>query len=103
MLLIPAIDLRNGKCVRLRHGDPAQQTAYDGDPDDRAKSFAAAGARRLHVVDLDGAFGQGENHAAIARICKAVDIPVQTGGGIRSLADAQTRLDTGAAYVIVGT
>jgi len=103
MLLIPAIDLRHGKCVRLRHGDPAQQTGYDGDPVERAKDFAGAGAQRLHVVDLDGAFGQGENHAAIARICTAVDIPVQTGGGIRSLADAKTRLDAGAAYVIIGT
>jgi phosphoribosylformimino-5-aminoimidazole carboxamide ribotide isomerase len=103
MLLIPAIDLRNGKCVRLRHGDPAQQTSYDGDPVERATAFAAAGASRLHVVDLDGAFGHGENLEAIARICEAISIPVQTGGGMRSAAEVRTRFDLGAAAVILGT
>lgn len=103
MLLIPAIDLRNGKCVRLRHGDPAQQTSYDGDPVERATGFAAAGASRLHVVDLDAAFGHGENLDAIGRICEAVSIPVQTGGGIRSAADVRRRFDLGAAAVILGT
>jgi phosphoribosylformimino-5-aminoimidazole carboxamide ribotide isomerase len=103
MLVIPAIDLRGGKCVRMQQGDPARETTYDTDPVERAKAFVAAGAKQLHVIDLDGAFGSGENHGAIARICRAVDVPVQTGGGIRTLAHAQARLDAGAAYVILGT
>ena len=103
MIVIPAIDLRNGKCVRMHQGDPTKETTYDVDPVERAKSFVAAGAKRLHVIDLDGAFGSGENQAAIAAICKAVDVPVQTGGGIRSLANARARLDAGAAAIILGT
>lgn len=103
MIVIPAIDLRNGKCVRMQQGDPTRETEYDDDPVARAKAFAAAGAKRLHVIDLDGAFGSGENEAAIAKICVAVDIPVETGGGIRSIEVAQKRLDAGAAYVILGT
>ncbi|HEY8314997.1 MAG TPA: HisA/HisF-related TIM barrel protein [Candidatus Baltobacteraceae bacterium] len=103
MLVIPAIDLRGGKTVRMQQGDPSRETTYDGDPIARAKSFVAAGAKQLHVIDLDGAFGSGENHEAIARICRAVDVPVQTGGGIRTLKHAQSRIDAGAAYVILGT
>lgn len=103
MIVIPAIDLRNGKCVRMHQGDPTKETAYDVDPVERAKAFVAAGARRLHVIDLDGAFGSGENQTAIAAICKAVDVPVQTGGGIRTLANARACLDAGAAAVILGT
>ena len=103
MLVIPAIDLRGGKCVRLQQGDPSRETAYDGDPVERAKAFVAGGAVRLHAIDLDGAFGSGENHDAIARICRAVDVPVQTGGGIRTLEHAKARLRAGAAYVILGT
>ena len=103
MIVIPAIDLRNGKCVRMQEGDPTRETEYDDDPVARAKAFASAGAQRLHVIDLDGAFGSGENEAAIAQICAAVDIPVETGGGIRSIEVAQKRLDAGAAYVILGT
>ena len=103
MIVIPAIDLRNGKCVRMQQGDPTRETEYDDDPVARAKAFAAAGAQRLHVIDLDGAFGSGENEAAIAKICAAVEIPVETGGGIRSIEVAQKRLDAGAAYVILGT
>ena len=103
MIVIPAIDLRNGKCVRMQEGDPTRETEYDDDPVARAKAFAQAGAQRLHVIDLDGAFGSGENDAAIAAICKAVDIPIEVGGGIRSLEGAQKRLDAGAAYVILGT
>ena len=103
MIVIPAIDLRHGKCVRMHQGDPDKATTYDVDPVERAKAFVAAGARRLHVIDLDGAFGSGENQAAIAAICKAVDVPVQTGGGVRTLANARARLDAGAAAVILGT
>lgn len=103
MLLIPAIDLRGGKCVRMHQGDPARETTYDTDPVEQAKLFVAAGAKQLHVVDLDGAFGSGNNSEAIAAICRAVDVPVQTGGGIRTLAQARARLDAGAAYVILGT
>lgn len=103
MLVIPAIDLRGGKCVRMQQGDPSREKTYDTDPVDRAKSFVAAGAKQLHVIDLDGAFGSGENEEAIAKICRAVDVPVQTGGGIRTLSHAKTRLNAGAAYVILGT
>jgi phosphoribosylformimino-5-aminoimidazole carboxamide ribotide isomerase len=103
MLLIPAIDLRAGKCVRMQQGDPEREKAYATDPVEQAKSFVAAGAKQLHVIDIDGAFGSGENEEAIARICRAVDVPVQTGGGIRTLAHAQARLNAGAAYVILGT
>ena len=103
MIVIPAIDLRHGKCVRMHQGDPDKATTYDVDPVERARSFVAAGARRLHVIDLDGAFGSGENQTAIAAICRAVDVPVQTGGGVRTLANARARLDAGAEAVILGT
>jgi len=101
--LLPAIDLRAGKCVRLERGDPARETRYDDDPVARARAFVAAGAQALHVVDLDGAFGSGENAGALRAICAAVDVPVQTGGGVRTAADVQARLDAGAATVVLGT
>lgn len=103
MIVIPAIDLRAGKCVRMQQGDPNRETEYDDDPVARAVQFAQEGAQRLHVIDLDGAFGDGENEKAIADICNAVSIPVQTGGGIRNIEIAQRRLDAGATYVILGT
>lgn len=103
MIVIPAIDLRSGRCVRLRQGDPTQETEYDADPVARAKAFVADGATRLHVVDLDGAFGAGENLQALKDICAAVDVFVQTGGGIRSRADVERRLALGASAVTVGT
>lgn len=103
MLVIPAIDLRGGKCVRMQQGDPTRSMTYGTDPVEQAKAFVAAGAKQLHVIDLDGAFGSGENEDAIARICRAVDVPVQTGGGIRTLTQAQARLATGASYLILGT
>jgi phosphoribosylformimino-5-aminoimidazole carboxamide ribotide isomerase len=103
LTIVPAIDLRGGKCVRLLYGDPSKETRYDGDPVDRARAFVRAGASRLHVVDLDGAFGTGENLAALRAICDAVDVPVQTGGGVRDEAGVAARFDAGAAYVIVGT
>lgn len=101
--LVPAIDLRAGKCVRLERGDPARETRYDDDPVARARAFVAAGAQALHVVDLDGAFGSGENAGALRAICAAVGVPVQTGGGVRAPADVQARLDAGAAAVVLGT
>jgi len=103
VIVVPAIDLRGGRCVRLLHGDPEQESRYDLDPAARALSFARAGARRLHVVDLDGAFGTGENLAALRAICAAVDIPVQTGGGIRTHADVRARIEVGASFVVLGT
>lgn len=103
MLVIPAIDLRGGKCVRMQQGDPGSEKTYDTDPVERARTFVKAGAKQLHVIDLDGAFGSGENHAAIERICRAVDVPVQSGGGIRTLTQAKARLDAGAAFIILGT
>ncbi len=103
LTLYPAIDLRGGHAVRLERGDPARETRYDADPVARARAFVAAGARALHVVDLDGAFGTGENGAALRAICAAVDVPVQTGGGIRARADVRARLEAGAAAVVLGT
>ncbi len=103
MIVIPAIDLRGGRCVRLLHGDPEKESRYDLDPAARALAFARAGARRLHVVDLDGAFGTGENIAALRAICSAVDIPIQTGGGIRTQADVRARIEAGASFVVLGT
>ncbi len=103
MLIVPAIDLRGGRCVRLVHGDPERETRYDGDPVERARSFVNAGARRIHVVDLDGAFGTGENLAAFRAICASAGVPVQTGGGIRTFADARARFDAGASFVVLGT
>jgi phosphoribosylformimino-5-aminoimidazole carboxamide ribotide isomerase len=101
--IVPAIDLRAGRCVRLLYGDPSRETRYDGDPVERARAFVAAGATRLHVVDLDGAFGTGENLDALRAICAAVGVPVQTGGGIRTEADARARFEAGASFVILGT
>jgi len=103
MIVVPAIDIRGGKCVRLLHGDPQRETKYEGDPVERARQFVAAGAARLHVVDLDGAFGTGENVAALRAICEAVTVPIQTGGGIRTRDDVMTRFEAGARFVIVGT
>jgi phosphoribosylformimino-5-aminoimidazole carboxamide ribotide isomerase len=103
LTIVPAIDLRAGRCVRLTQGDPQQETRYDGDPVARALSFTAAGAERLHVVDLDGAFGTGENREAIGAVCRAVDVPVEVGGGIRTAEDVHAVLRSGAAFVVLGT
>jgi phosphoribosylformimino-5-aminoimidazole carboxamide ribotide isomerase len=103
MEVVPAIDLKGGAVVRMERGDLSTATVYDRDPVARAKAFVAAGARRLHVIDLDGALGSGENLRAIERICAEVRVPVQTGGGIRTPETAQARLDAGATEVIIGT
>lgn len=103
MLVVPAIDLRGGKCVRMKQGDPTTATTYDGDPVERAKEFVDDGAQRLHVIDLDGAFGSGENLAAVEAICAAVNVPVQTGGGLRAVSHAERAFAAGAAEIILGT
>ena len=104
MLLIPAIDLKQGKCVRLLQGQEEEQTIYSDDPVSQALEFQKAGAQRLHLVDLDGAFrGRGENHETIGKIISALNIPVQVGGGIRTPEDVETKLKLGAYSVIIGT
>ncbi len=103
LTLYPAIDLRGGHAVRLERGDPSRETRYDADPVARARAFVAAGARALHVVDLDGAFGTGENQSALRAICAAAGVPVQTGGGIRTLDDVRARFAAGAHAVVIGT
>jgi phosphoribosylformimino-5-aminoimidazole carboxamide ribotide isomerase len=103
LTLYPAIDLRGGQAVRLERGDPARETRYDADPVARARAFVAAGAQALHVVDLDGAFGTGENQSALRAICAAVGVPVQTGGGIRTAGDVAARFAAGASAVVIGT
>ena len=105
MLLIPAIDLKDGQCVRLKQGDMDQSTIF-GDPAEMARRWLDAGARRLHLVDLNGAFaGQPKNLAAIKAILKEVDgeIPVQLGGGIRDLDTIERYVDLGMDYIIIGT
>jgi phosphoribosylformimino-5-aminoimidazole carboxamide ribotide isomerase len=103
VIVIPALDLRRGRCVRLSRGDPSDETVYDGDPVDVAKRFEAEGARRLHVVDLDAAFGEGSNRDVVVRILRAVAVPVQVGGGLRAATDAEDILARGAARAILGT
>lgn len=104
MIFFPAIDLKQGRCVRLRQGDMATAIEFNQDPADQARIFAAAGCRWLHVVDLDGAFaGRPVNGSAVAAILAAVDLPVQLGGGIRTLATAANWLDRGVRRVILGT
>ena len=106
MLLIPAIDLKDGLCVRLKQGDMAQSTTFGEDPPVMARSWVDKGARRLHLVDLNGAFaGHPKNEAAIRKILKAVgsEIDVQLGGGIRDLDTIERYLDAGLRYVIIGT
>jgi phosphoribosylformimino-5-aminoimidazole carboxamide ribotide isomerase len=102
--LIPAIDIRGGRCVRLVQGDYARETVYDADPLAVAQRWVEQGATRLHVVDLDGAReGAPRNRALIERIAASVSVPVQVGGGIRSADDALHYRDAGLARVILGT
>ena len=106
MLLIPAIDLKDGHCVRLKQGDMDQSTTFGEDPAAMARKWVDAGARRLHLVDLNGAFaGKPKNYAAIKSILREVgdDIPVQLGGGIRDLDTIEKYIDGGLRYVIIGT
>lgn len=103
MIVIPAIDLRGGRAVRLLQGDPNLETTYAADPVEVAVRFQGEGARRLHVVDLDAALGEGNNRERVEAICRAVQVPVQVGGGIRSHEDIAELLAAGAARVILGT
>jgi phosphoribosylformimino-5-aminoimidazole carboxamide ribotide isomerase len=103
MIVIPAIDLRGGRCVRLFRGDPAAETAYEVDPVEVARGFETDGARRIHVVDLDGALGTGSNRALVVAICRKVAVPVQLGGGLRTIDDIERALADGAGRAILGT
>jgi phosphoribosylformimino-5-aminoimidazole carboxamide ribotide isomerase len=106
MLLIPAIDIKDGHCVRLEQGDMRKATVFSEDPAAMAKHWIAKGARRLHLVDLNGAFaGKPKNEAAIKAIMKTVgdQIPVQIGGGIRDLETIERLLDDGVSTIIIGT
>ena len=106
MLIIPAIDIKDGQCVRLRQGDMKSATVFSDDAGAMARHWVDAGAKRLHVVDLNGAFaGKPKNEAAIKAIVGAVsnDIPIQLGGGIRDLETIERYLDDGIAYIVIGT
>jgi phosphoribosylformimino-5-aminoimidazole carboxamide ribotide isomerase len=106
MQLIPAIDLKDGHCVRLKQGDMDQATTFGEDPAAMARKWVDEGARRLHLVDLNGAFaGKPKNHAAVKAILAEVgeDIPVQLGGGIRDLDTIDQYIDAGLRWVIIGT
>jgi len=105
MLLIPAIDLKDGKCVRLRQGKMEDETVFGDDPVAMAERWVEAGARRLHMVDLNGAFeGKPVNAAAIHAVAQAFpELPIQVGGGIRDEDTVQAYLDAGVQYVIIGT
>jgi phosphoribosylformimino-5-aminoimidazole carboxamide ribotide isomerase len=104
MILFPAIDLKNGQCVRLEQGDMARATVFNLDPAAQARAFATQGFEYLHVVDLDGAFaGKPMNAQAVQSMLKAVTMPVQLGGGIRDLKTIEAWLAKGIARVIIGT
>lgn len=114
MLLIPAIDLKDGHCVRLKQGDMEQVTVFSEDPGQMARHWLLQGARRLHLVDLNGAFaGKPKNGAAVKSIIDAMrdfaleynvdEIPIQLGGGIRDLDTIERYLDDGLSYIIIGT
>ncbi|AIL33318.1 1-(5-phosphoribosyl)-5-[(5-phosphoribosylamino)methylideneamino]imidazole-4-carboxamide isomerase [Basilea psittacipulmonis] len=106
MLLVPAIDLKDGKCVRLRQGDLSDATIFSEDPVNIAQKWSDLGARRLHLVDLNGAVaGKPKNHEVIDQILETIDedLPVQIGGGIRDLETIEFYLDMGIEYVIIGS
>jgi phosphoribosylformimino-5-aminoimidazole carboxamide ribotide isomerase len=104
MILLPAVDIRDGRAVRLRQGDFEDETVYADDPLDAARSFVEAGARFLHVVDLDGAReGEPVNLHHVERIAAELDVPVELGGGLRSIGSIRRALGAGAARVVLGT
>jgi phosphoribosylformimino-5-aminoimidazole carboxamide ribotide isomerase len=102
--LIPAIDLMNGKIVRLTHGDPETAKVYDqfGGPVETAKKWRAEGAGKIHIIDLDAALGTGDNLSVIAEIVENVDLPIQVGGGIRKVETSEKLLKLGVSQVILG-
>jgi phosphoribosylformimino-5-aminoimidazole carboxamide ribotide isomerase len=103
IVVIPAIDLRGGRAVRLLQGDPTSEIAYSDEPIEVAARFQEEGARRLHVVDLDAALSQGNNRRRVEDICRSVQVPVQVGGGMRTHEDIDEVLELGASRVILGT
>ena len=104
MLIIPAIDIKNGKCVRLRQGRMGDETIFSDQPHEMAKRWFDCGAERLHLVDLDGAVeGKPVNRETIRRIVEAVPIPVELGGGVRDMTTLRAYFDLGLQYVILGT
>lgn len=104
MLILPAIDLSDGKCVRLKQGDMNQKTVFSDDPAQMAVRWADAGAQALHLVDLDGAMvGRSANLEAVGRILEAIEIPVELGGGLRTRDDVARVLDLGVKWAIMGT
>lgn len=104
MILFPAVDIQDGKAVRLRQGRAHESTVFAEDPTDAAKAWEARGAQWLHVVDLDGAFdGAAKSREIVRRICAELSIPVQLGGGIRDMATAQAYFDAGVSRLIIGT
>lgn len=104
MILYPAIDLKDGQCVRVVHGDFATATVFNDNPADQAKAWVAAGFEWLHVVDLNGsAEGRAVNGAAVEAILNAVSVPVQLGGGVRSLANVEAWVEAGVSRIILGT
>ena len=105
MLLIPAIDLKDGQCVRLRQGRMDDDTVFSNDPVAVAGRWVAEGAKRLHLVDLDGAFAGKPKNAGVVKNIRAAypDLPIQVGGGIRTLAIAQAYIDAGVSFIIIGT
>lgn len=103
MIIIPAIDLIDGKCVRLYKGDYSTSKVYNEDPVETAKAFEAAGAARIHIVDLDAARGDGNNREVIKKIRSSVSAVVETGGGIRTTEDVEELIDCGIERMIAGT
>ena len=104
MRIYPAIDIKDGQCVRLYKGRFDDMTVYGSDPAEMAKKWEAQGGEYIHVVDLDGALkGHGVNADVIKKICESVNVPVQTGGGIRTMADIEAKLACGIDRVIIGT
>ena len=104
MIVIPAIDLKGGRCVRLVQGKASAETVFSDDPVAVAERWESEGARRLHVVDLDGAFGGGPAQMAlIHKIARAVSIPLEVGGGLRTMEHVESVLETGVRWAIVGT
>lgn len=105
MLIIPAIDLQNGKCVRLAQGRKESATVYDGDPINVAKNFERAGAQMLHIVDLDAAFSDvaSPNRSLLREILSAIEIPVQFGGGLRNSDDVKEVIELGVTRAVIGT